>query len=250
MHTEQTAGKSDIEWFNEIGGHLAAGKALDDAFAITVSLAVALVNCDSCFVYVREGTELLLWVWKHLDREEIEQSKITAGRGYPALLAQHQVPMAISTDRGEQFEARMFHQWSDDPGETFVSVPLLARKELVGVINLQHREPREYSLREVKLLSAVGRLLGAGIGISRLETKNSGLLQQLKTRKLVERGKGILQRDLGLTEEEAYLRLQRQSRQRRKSMKEIAEALVLGDEFRGSVLNDPEKCRVAQQSPE
>ena len=41
-----------------------------------------------------------------------------------------------------------------------------------------------------------------------------------------------LQRDLGLTEEEAYLTIQRQSRQRRKTKKEIAEAIVLGEELR------------------
>lgn len=79
-----------------------------------------------------------------------------------------------------------------------------------------------------------------------MEIQNAELLLQLETRKLVERGKGILKRDLGLTEEEAYLRLQKQSRQRRKSMKEIAQALVLGDEFRLGVLNDPAKCGIAQ----
>jgi len=50
--------------------------------------------------------------------------------------------------------------------------------------------------------------------------------------KLVERAKGILQRDLNLTEADAYLTLQRQSRQRRKPMKEIAEAILLADELR------------------
>ncbi|MGA9306312.1 MAG: ANTAR domain-containing protein, partial [Candidatus Sulfotelmatobacter sp.] len=54
------------------------------------------------------------------------------------------------------------------------------------------------------------------------------------TRKVVERAKGILQRDLGLSEEQAYLTLQRQSRQKRKAMKEIAEAIVLSDEVRGN----------------
>ena len=48
------------------------------------------------------------------------------------------------------------------------------------------------------------------------------------------RAKGILQRDLALTEEQAYLTLQRQSRQKRKAMKEIAEAVVLSDELRGN----------------
>ena len=48
----------------------------------------------------------------------------------------------------------------------------------------------------------------------------------MATRKLVERAKGILQRDLGLSEEQAFLALQRQSRQKRRPMKEIAEAIV------------------------
>jgi AmiR/NasT family two-component response regulator len=45
---------------------------------------------------------------------------------------------------------------------------------------------------------------------------------------------GILQRDLGLSEEQAYLALQRQSRQKRKPMNVIAEAIVLSDEVRGN----------------
>ena len=66
----------------------------------------------------------------------------------------------------------------------------------------------------------------------RLEDENTQLSERLETRKIVERAKGILQRDLGVTEEEAYLTIQRQSRQRRKSKKEIAEAIVLGDDLR------------------
>ena len=74
--------------------------------------------------------------------------------------------------------------------------------------------------------------MGAEIEMARLEGENSQLLQQLETRKLVERAKGILQRDLGMNEEQAYLALQRQSRQKRRSLKEIAEAIVLGEEIR------------------
>ena len=150
-----------------VGRHIARGDTLDEAPAATVSFAIALVNCDRCFIYVRDGAELALWVWKHSDQEEPEHTKLPLGQGYTALLAEHRVPMATSTNRREQPEPRIFDHWSTDPGETFVSVPLLARKELVGVINLLHRRPRRYSLREVKLLSSVGVLLGADIGISR-----------------------------------------------------------------------------------
>ena len=44
---------------------------------------------------------------------------------------------------------------------------------------------------------------------------------------MLERAKGILQCDLKINEEDAYLILQRQSQQRRKPMKEIAEAIIL-----------------------
>lgn len=70
--------------------------------------------------------------------------------------------------------------------------------------------------------------------MARLEEANSTLTEQLQTRKVVERAKGILQRDLGLDEEQAYLMLQRQSRQKRRPMKQIAEAIILSDEVRGS----------------
>jgi len=99
---------------------------------------------------------------------------------------------------------------------------------------LQHREPHVYSPRSIRLLCTVGSLAGAEIELARLETENSNLSQRLETRKIVERAKGILQRDLGLTEEQAYLSIQRQSRQKRKTMKEIAEALVLSEEVRNS----------------
>jgi AmiR/NasT family two-component response regulator len=71
--------------------------------------------------------------------------------------------------------------------------------------------------------------VGAEIEMARLEEKSSQLTEELETRKIVERAKGILQRESQLSEEEAYLSLRRQSRQQRKSMKEVAEAIVSGE---------------------
>jgi K+-sensing histidine kinase KdpD len=68
-----------------------------------------------------------------------------------------------------------------------------------------------------------------------LETEKFALSGQLEARKLVERAKGILQRELKISEDEAYRTMQRQSQQMRKSMKEIAESIILNDELkRGS----------------
>ena len=66
----------------------------------------------------------------------------------------------------------------------------------------------------------------------KLESEKSALSGQLETRKLVERAKGILQREMKINEEEAYRTMQRQSQQMRKSMKEIAESVILNDELK------------------
>ena len=55
------------------------------------------------------------------------------------------------------------------------------------------------------MISTVGFLVGAELELARLEEANSTLSEQLQTRKIVERAKGILQRDLGLNEEQAII---------------------------------------------
>jgi len=65
-----------------------------------------------------------------------------------------------------------------------------------------------------------------------LLSEKSVLSGQLESRKIVERAKGILQRNLKIGEEEAYRAIQRQSQQSRKSMKEIAETIILNDELK------------------
>jgi len=52
------------------------------------------------------------------------------------------------------------------------------------------------------------------------------LKEELATRKLIERAKGILMRREGLSEEEAYHRIQHQARSERRSMREVAEDML------------------------
>jgi hypothetical protein len=81
--------------------------------------------------------------------------------------------------------------------------------------------PHSYTRREIRLLSTIGFFVGAEIEMARLEEKSSQLSEELEARKVVERAKGILQRELRVSEEEAYLTLRSQSRQMRKTMREV-----------------------------
>ena len=57
--------------------------------------------------------------------------------------------------------------------------------------------------QELRLLLSIGHLVGAELRLLDLENEKSELLLELEKRKLVERGKGILERELGLSEQEA-----------------------------------------------
>ncbi len=62
--------------------------------------------------------------------------------------------------------------------------------------------------------------------IQELEEELESLKDSLSTRKLLDRAKGILMSELGLTEEESYRRMQRYAMMKRTTMKEVAEAVL------------------------
>jgi response regulator NasT len=64
-----------------------------------------------------------------------------------------------------------------------------------------------------------------------LQGKVKDLEDRLATRKVVERAKGLLMQKQGLTEQEAFRRIQKLSMNNRKSMREVAEAILLTNEI-------------------
>jgi uroporphyrinogen-III synthase len=74
--------------------------------------------------------------------------------------------------------------------------------------------------------------VGAEIELAHLEEENWKLSRELQTSKLIEKARGILQRDLQVDEAKAEQALRDQSRQSRKSMKQIAEAVLLSDKIK------------------
>ena len=154
------------------------------------------------------------------------------GKGSPAGSPRSVRPSRSRRERCATSAFGVSASCTEDSFEAFLSVPILAGGRLIGVLNLQHRKRHAHSPQEVKLVSTIGHLVGAEIERARLDSEVTKLTGQLETRKLLERAKGILQRDLGLTEEQAYLKLQQESRRRRIPMKQVAEAVVLSDDLR------------------
>ena len=206
-----------------------------------VDFACSLIKCDSCFVYVLEDNQLVLRASKNPHSDVVDHLGIWLGQGITGWVGWHREPVAIPSRALQDPRFKRFKNLPEDSFEAFLSVPILCRSKLVGVINLQHRKPYYHTEQEVRLLSAVGYLVGAEIERARLESVNLELTDRLESRKHIERAKGVLQRDFGVDEDSAYRAMQRESRQRRKSMREIAEAILLNDDLRKARLVDNDK---------
>jgi uroporphyrinogen-III synthase len=229
----------EVDFLHEIGSRMATADELHLVLERVLDFALAVVKCDSCFIYLLEQDDLVLRASKNPHPEAIDRLKLRLGQGITGWVAEHRQPVAIRNNASQDSRFQFFNSLPEDNFEAFLSVPILCRRKLVGVINVQHRRPHDYSGRAIRLLSTIGFLVGAEIEMARLESENSQLSDQLKTRKLMERAKGILQRDLSLSEEEAYVALQRQSRQRRLPMKQLAEAIILSAAVKGQYTGGP-----------
>ncbi len=87
-------------------------------------------------------------------------------------------------------------------------------------------------VREAELVPAI-EVAMARFGELRVLQQEVGTLREtLETRKVVDRAKGILMQREGIDEQEAFLRIQRQSRNTRTPMREIARAILVSDELR------------------
>jgi signal transduction protein with GAF and PtsI domain len=225
----------EVDFLHKMASRMAAADPLQEVLTHIVEFAASVVSCDSCFLYALEDGDLILRASRNAHPDVVDRLKLRLGQGITGWVAEHGKPVAVALKASQDPRFQLFKDLPEDKFEAFLSVPVLCRGRIVGVINLQNREPHEYSEREINLISTIGFLVGAEIEMARLEGVNIQLSEKLETRKLVERAKGILQRELKITEEEAYLTIQRQSRQRRKSMKEVAEAIVLSEDVkRGS----------------
>lgn len=77
------------------------------------------------------------------------------------------------------------------------------------------------------LITAVQLITKTRKKVKELEKENKNLRDSLESRKLIEKAKGILMKELGIPEQDAYRIIQKRSMDKRIPMKEIAKAVIL-----------------------
>lgn len=233
-------GSSGLSVLHRVSRIVSSELSLDEMLGEVVGLTTQISGCDACLVYLVEFStdEFVLRASLVPHARDLGSLRMKAGEGVTGWVAQHQSPVALSSNAAADTRFKLFPALVEDTYEAFLSVPVVNKGKTIGVINVHHRDRHEHTGDEMRTLEFIGEQMGSAIVKSLLEEENARLAEesadmkrQLETRKVVERAKGILQRQLSLTEEDAYLRMRNESRRLRRPMKDLAEAIILAEEL-------------------
>ncbi len=234
------ASTNQVSILHRISSIVSSELSLDEMLGEIIGLTSQVTGCDACLVYLieHENGEIVLRASQVPHAADLGNLRMKMGEGVTGWVAEHKAVVALSSNASSDNRFKRFPGLVEDTYEAFLSVPLVNKGEIIGIINVHHRETHDHTPDEIALLTFVGEQMGTAISRSVLEEQNARLVEeaqeakrQLEIRKLVERAKGILQFRQNLTEEEAYLRLRNESRRLRRPMRELAEAIILAEDL-------------------
>jgi uroporphyrinogen-III synthase len=133
--------RSAVDLLHEIGSRVASADSLHGVLNRIVDIACSVIRCDSCFVYVLEDDRLVLRASKNPHSDVVDRLGIWLGQGITGWVGWHREPVAIASNALKDPRFKRFPSLQEDSFEAFLSVPILSKGKLVGVINLQHRNP-------------------------------------------------------------------------------------------------------------
>ena len=206
---------------------------LNELLEEIVKIAVDVTGGDSCLIYIldQKKNELTLRASKNPHSDLLRNIKMKLGEGITGWVAKEKRAVSISKGAVKDARFKYFRSLPEDKFEAFISVPIVEKAGVIGVINIQHEKKHEHSKTEINLLSAIGKLVAGAVQNAILVEESLNLKETLELRKLIEKAKGILMKKKGISEDKAYQNLQKASMNQRKSLKEISEAIILADKI-------------------
>ncbi len=115
---------------------------------------------------------------------------------------------------------------------SMVGIPLKTKEDkVIGVLNCFTAEPHDFSDTEVNLLRAVANQSAIAIVNTELMVKTRVIQEELEARKKIEQAKEILMHTRKMTGDKAYGWIRKKSMDSRKSIREVAEAVILSSEI-------------------
>ncbi|MBW1852641.1 MAG: GAF and ANTAR domain-containing protein, partial [Deltaproteobacteria bacterium] len=208
---------------------------LEDILKLIVMVTAKVTGVEICSLWLIDESEkpvrIRLKATQAIEPEYVRDRALTMEEGVVGFVITHNQPLIVKDVLKEpRFKEK---EMARKLGlVSMVSVPLQVKNEkVIGVLNCFTSEPHEFSETEVNLIRAVANQAAVAILNTELMVQTKVIQEELETRKLVERAKEILMRKRNMKGDEAHRWIQKRSMDSRKSIRNIAEAILLSDEI-------------------
>lgn len=203
---------------------------LEHLLNLIVNLTTELIHCEICSIMLLDTKqeELVVRATQSLDDEYLKKKPISLHNSLSgiAILERRSVQWydILAEDRFS------YHAMAKRLGlRSLLTIPMFVNIKPIGVINYYTKVPYRFITSEIRFLEAIANQTAVAIERNYLSEQVHVWQRTLKERKLIERAKGILMEKKRLTEREAFEKIRRASMDARKSMREIADAIILAD---------------------
>ncbi|MBI2685238.1 MAG: GAF domain-containing protein [Acidobacteria bacterium] len=161
--------EEELHLFQRISRLMVREVPLQQVLQSIVALLVEYLQCDSCIIYLTDGSQLVLCASNTAPSSAIGRVRLSLEEGLTGWVARNRRLVAISRDAFNDPRFKAFSELEADTYEAFLSAPVIARNRVVGVINVQHRQAHPYSGEQMELLTTVGEQVGCLLLLARLD---------------------------------------------------------------------------------
>src|SRR2546427_622713 len=232
LYEEMKRKALQLDTLSQVSETVASNRLIEDIFQLIVAMTAQMMNSKICSIMLLDPPtgELRIVATQSLSEQYRRKPNLKVGQSISGRALQERRPIIVPDVTGER--EYMYPEIAKKEGLcSLLSVPMMIRDKAVGVINSYTSVPHAFTHEEVKIMQAIANQAAIAIEHTTLLEKSFEMQEALAVRKLVERAKGYLMRSKKLSEEEAFRLIQRQSMDLRKSMREIAEAILLAGEI-------------------
>lgn len=205
---------------------------LEHLLGLIVNLTSELVNCDICSIMILdpEKNNLSVRATQSLDSEYLQKRPIPVEKSLSGMALVNKKTMQWE-DVTKESRFQYLPMAKRLGLKTLLSIPMIIGERPIGVINFYSVHSRHFSKTEIFFLEAIANQATLAIERTELADQAKKMEQALEERKYIEKAKGILMQKRNLSEKEAHELLRKTSMNTRKTMEELAKAILLTEEL-------------------
>lgn len=225
--------EEQIKALSKISKAIASDLYLEDILRLIVTVTAEVISSNICSLMLidEKKNELVIRATQSMSEEYNKKPPLKVGEGIAGKVAKENKSIAIKDVINEKEYKHKDIAKKEDLC-SLLCVPLAVKGKVIGVINCYTSTPHDFTETEINILTSIANQATVAIENTELMVKSRVIQEELEARKRIERAKGILMKDQGLTEEQAYLKLQRYSMDHRKTMREVAESIILAADMK------------------